>query len=116
MDWQGLVSEHWQIKLVCLILIVAAWIDGRQLRVPNWITFPMILSGWAYHAFSGGWPGLESSLAGAAVGLLCLLPLYAVGGLGAVDVKLMAGMGAWVGASVTISAFVASAMVGGLMA
>jgi prepilin peptidase CpaA len=116
MDWQGLLIEHWQIKLVCLILIVAAWIDGRQLRVPNWITFPMILSGWAYHGVTGGWAGLESSLAGAAVGLLCLLPLYSVGGMGAGDVKLMAGLGAWVGASVTFSAFLASAIVGGLMA
>lgn len=116
MDWQGLVTEHWQIKLVCLTLIIAAWIDGRQLRVPNWITFPMILSGWLYHGCSGGWPELQTALIGAGVGLLCLLPLYSIGGMGAGDVKLMAGLGAWVGPSVTIAAFVASAVVGGLMA
>lgn len=116
MDWNSLLFDHWQVKLVCLTLIVAAWIDGRQLRVPNWITFPMILSGLAYNGFSAGWPGLEAALLGMAVGLLCLLPLYAVGGMGAGDVKLMAGVGAWLGASVTIAAFGVSTIVGGVMA
>jgi prepilin peptidase CpaA len=116
MDWQSLFIEHWQVKLVCLTLIVAAYIDGRQLRVPNWITFPMILSGLAYHGCTGGWGGLEGALLGTAAGLLCLLPLYSIGGMGAGDVKLMAGVGAWLGASVTFSAFVVSTVVGGAMA
>lgn len=116
MDWQSLFTEHWQVKFVCLTLIVAAYIDGRQLRVPNWITFPMILSGLAYHSWTGGWGGLEGALLGTGAGLLCLLPLYSIGGMGAGDVKLMAGVGAWLGASVTFSAFVVSTVVGGAMA
>jgi prepilin peptidase CpaA len=116
MDWQSLLIEHWQVKLVCLTLIVAAYIDGKQLRVPNWITFPMILSGLLYHGVTAGWPGLQTALAGAAVGLLCLLPLYSIGGMGAGDVKLMAGIGAWMGVSVTVAAFFVSAVVGGAMA
>ena len=39
--------ENWEVKLVAITLIVAAWIDGKELRVPNWITFPMALSGLA---------------------------------------------------------------------
>lgn len=116
MDWQSLFIEHWQVKLVCLTLIVAAYIDGKQLRVPNWITFPMILSGLLYHGWTGGWTGLEAALVGTAVGLLCLLPLYSIGGMGAGDVKLMAGIGAWLGASVTFAAFVVSTVVGAVMA
>ena len=38
-DWQTLLIENWHVKTVCVLLIVAAVIDGRQLRVPNWITF-----------------------------------------------------------------------------
>lgn len=49
-------------------------------------------------------------------GLLCLLPLYAVGGMGAGDVKLMAGMGAWLGWQVTLDAFCVSVIVGAVMA
>ncbi len=116
MEWQQFLLENWHVKFVAVVLIVAAWIDGRQLRVPNWITFPMVLSGLAYGISTGGWAGLSSSSWGMCVGLLCLLPLYAVGGMGAGDVKLMAGMGAWLGAAITWHAFVVSVVVGAVMA
>mgnify|MGYP001496895445 CR=1 FL=1 len=38
--------EHWPIWLVSVTLILAAVIDGFERRVPNWIAFPMIVSGW----------------------------------------------------------------------
>lgn len=115
MDWNAWIVEHWQVKLVSALLIWAAWIDGKQLRVPNWLTFPMVFSGLIYGAYAGGWDGLGHSAVGMVVGLACLLPLYAVGGMGAGDVKLMAGMGAWVGASVTWNAFCVSVVVGAIM-
>ena len=37
------VIEHWPVWLVTVVLVVAAAIDGWQLKVPNWITFPMVL-------------------------------------------------------------------------
>ncbi len=113
------VVEHWPIWLVTVTLVVAAIIDGIQLRVPNWLTFPMIVSGWVYSAaFSpwAGWEGLAWSLVGTAVGLALLLPAYAIGGMGAGDVKLMAGVGAWVWGTATFYAFCVSAIVGGVIA
>ncbi len=116
MDWETLFLDNWHVKFVCLVLIVAAWIDGKELRVPNWITFPMVLTGIAFNVWMAGWAGLGDGLLGMVVGLLCLLPLYAVGGMGAGDVKLMAGMGAWLGAGITFYAFCVSTVVGAVMA
>ena len=39
---------NWHVWLVTIVLIVAAVIDGIQLKVPNWLTFPMIISGWLF--------------------------------------------------------------------
>ena len=116
MDWQSLLLDNLHVKFVCVVLIVAAWIDGKELRVPNWITFPMILSGWVFNMAVGGWEGLGLSLLGTAVGLGLLLPAYAIGGMGAGDVKLLAGVGAWVGSGATFYAFCLSAIVGGVIA
>ncbi|MHB8898903.1 MAG: A24 family peptidase [Thermoguttaceae bacterium] len=102
--------------LVSAVLVVAAVIDGRQLKVPNWITFPMILSGWLASGAMYGWEGMAASLWGTAVGLGLLLPAYAIGGMGAGDVKLLAGVGAWVGAYQTFWAFIASAIIGAIIA
>src|SRR5580698_3758715 len=105
---QESIVENWNVWLVTVTLIVAAVIDGLKLKVPNWITFPMILSGWVYSTAAFGWNGLADSLLGTVVGLGLLLPAYAIGGMGAGDVKLLAGVGAWVWASVTFYAFCVS--------
>jgi prepilin peptidase CpaA len=101
--------------LVTFILIEAALIDGRALRVPNWLTYHFVLGGFIYAYWSGSGSHLLWSLAGAAVGLMTLLPLYAIGGMGAGDVKLMAGVGAWIGPTLTTWAFLSSAIMGGIM-
>jgi prepilin peptidase CpaA len=115
----GLIN-HWPIWVVSATLVVAAVIDGLKLKVPNWITFPMIITGWIYSATCVAgypwWEGLLYSLAGTIVGLVLLLPAYAIGGMGAGDVKLLAGVGAWVWYKDTLYAFAVSAIVGGIIA
>ena len=76
------VGQHWEIWLLSTILVVAAVIDGWQLRVPNWITLPLIVSGWVYSFAFFGLAGLGWSLLGTVVGLMLLLPAYAIGGIG----------------------------------
>lgn len=116
------VVEHWPVWMVTLFLILAAVIDGFELKVPNWLTFPMIISGWIYSAAAASWTGdpwwigLQWSMLGMVVGLMLLLPAYAIGGMGAGDVKLMAGVGAWMHATHTFYAFCATAIVGAVLA
>ncbi len=110
------LAENWPIWLVSVLLVTAAIIDGWKLKVPNWLTFPMVIGGWVYSTVFFGWAGLLWSVAGTAVGLGLLLPAYAIGGMGAGDVKLLAGVGAWVWGTVTFFAFCVSAIVGGAIA
>ncbi len=110
------IAENWIVWFVAIVLVVAAVIDGMILKVPNWLTFPFIASGWVYWTIESGIGGLGWSLAGTIVGMVLLLVLRNVGGMGAGDVKLLAGVGAWLGALVTLKAFAATAIVGGIMA
>lgn len=113
------LAETWHVWVVTVTLIVAAVIDGVKLKVPNWLTYPMIVGGWAYSAAYSpyaGWEGLAYSLLGTAIGLGLLLPAYAIGGMGAGDVKLLAGVGAWMWPSVTFYAFAVSTIVGAIIA
>ncbi|MGV3483132.1 MAG: A24 family peptidase [Planctomycetaceae bacterium] len=110
------VLGNWPVWLVTVVLIVAAIIDGAILKVPNWLTFPFIISGWLYGLGSGGFAGLGYSLMGTFVGMMLLLVLRNMGGMGAGDVKLLAGVGAWLGTVITLYAFAATAIVGAIMA
>ena len=116
------VMENWPHWAVTAFVIVAAYIDGKELRVPNKITYPMILAGWVYSMLSygvagdGWYVGLVWSLAGTAVGLATLLPAYSVGAMGAGDVKMMAAVGSWVYCWTTFYAFCLSAIVGAVLA
>ena len=66
------------VWLVSFILIEAAIIDGRSLRVPNWLIVPfLVAAGLAFACWRGGSDLLLTSILGAAVGLMTLLPLGA---------------------------------------
>ncbi len=110
------ITENWTVWFVTVTLIVAAVIDGAILKVPNWLTFPFIACGWVHWIIQDQLMGFGWSLLGTMVGMMLLLVLRNVGGMGGGDVKLLAGVGAWLGAIVTLYAFAATAIVGGVMA
>lgn len=121
-DWANLqeaLLTNWHVWFVSAVIVVMAVIDGIALKVPNYLTFPMIIAGWVYSfGFSeyAGWEGLMYSLLGTAVGLALLLPHYAIGGMGAGDVKMLAGIGAWMWVEVTLYSFAIGTIVGGVLA
>ena len=116
MDWHTLLVSNWHVKFVCILLIWAAYIDGKELRVPNWLTFPMVLSGLVYSAWVGGWSGLSDGLIGMCVGLATLLPLYAVGGMGRRGRQVDGRNRRVAGRFGDLEAFVVSVIVGAVMA
>ena len=52
------LMDNWAMWVVSIVLVVAAVIDGMYLKVPNNITYPLVLAGWLYSAAVGGWTGL----------------------------------------------------------
>jgi len=112
----SVVAEHWPMWLVTVVLIVAAVIDVFELRVPNWVTFPFILSGWGYSLCAYGWEGLLWSLAGTLLGVSVLMLFYAIGGMGAGDVELMGGVGAWIYWTHTWNCIIGFAVTGAVLA
>jgi prepilin peptidase CpaA len=90
--------------LLCLVT------DVRSRRIPNWLTVPAFGLGLAAHTAAGGFSGLQTSLGGFATGFGILFVLWLFGGGGGGDVKMMSALGAWLGATMVLQAFLASAV------
>ena len=98
------------------VLITASGIDLWSRRVPNWLAVPFLTAGLAAHSFTRGLPGAGQSLAGIGVALLLFGLPCVLGGMGMGDLKLAAGVGAWVGPDQMFLAFVMAGMIGGVCA
>lgn len=109
------LSNQLLITTLLALLAVALLSDIRERRIPNQLVVTGLLLGLAGHAWFAGIGGLTIAASGALVGLLCLLPFYALGKLGAGDVKLMAMCGAFLGPLQVAAASVASLLVGGVI-
>lgn len=91
----------------CLPFLGAAFVtDSLTMKIPNWITGTAVLTGLLVQGLAGGWQGLIFSAAGALAGFLTLLLMHLIGAVGAGDVKLFAGIGAWTGAFFTAQVIV----------
>ena len=99
-----------------ILAAVAGWTDWRSRRIPNWLTVPGLLVGIAANAVAGGWGGLKTSLLGAGLGLLVLLPFVFIRSLGAGDWKLAGALGAFLGWRALADVLMGSVFVAGIMA
>lgn len=121
---QALLSLLWMLasdpRMLTLfaLLVVASISDCRSYRIPNWLTFGgalfALLSGMVMARTPG--VGAVQALSGLALGFVLLLPGYALGVMGAGDVKLMAMVGAFLGAGATFQALLLSFIASGVLA
>jgi prepilin peptidase CpaA len=79
---------------VAVVIVACVW-DVRTSRIPNVLTFTAIGLALAFHLIVGG--GATYAALGLLVGLAVFFPMFALGAMGAGDVKLMAALGAWIG-------------------
>ena len=109
-----------------VLLALAVWNDLRTRRIPNTLVFGgavvgLLLNG-VLPAGAGlfiepfGAIGFLGALAGWGVGLALLLPMYALRLMGAGDVKLLAMVGAFVGAGQILTVGLVTLVEGGVLA
>lgn len=114
-----LLFQHlWTVPLAVVAAATgfALVTDLWTFKVYNGLTFPLLLAGLLFHGAAPGGLGLPFSSSGMLCGFLGLIAFYALGGFGAGDVKLMAGIGAWLGPVNTLSLLIVSALLSGLCA
>lgn len=98
-----------------VFLCAAAWWDFRTQRIPNTITVAGLAAALILRAPLGG-EVIVDGLAGMGFAFLTGAVLYALGGVGGGDVKLLAGVGAFLGSGEVVGALCYSAILGAVFA
>lgn len=101
---------------MCGLLFLAVVNDIQFQKIPNRLTYPAMAAGLALGGFQSGSTGVFVGLAGIGTGIAVLLLPYVMGGMGAGDAKLMGAVGGFVGPRGVLSAFLFSALAGGVYA
>ena len=109
-----MISTGGMLMLVPMfgLLTWAASVDLRSRRIPNWLSLSLILTGlvqsftWAHVA------GPMDAFLGLLTGFGLTFILFAIGAMGGGDVKLMAGLGAWLGPWPTLTVSAMAAVIG----
>ena len=105
------------IYLAAIIVAgIACFTDLRSRRISNRLVITGLAAGCFLNTLRGGVASLGWSLAGALFGLAIFLPFFALGGMGAGDVKLLACLGSILGPKDLLSVALVGALVGGVMA
>jgi prepilin peptidase CpaA len=98
------------------IALIAVGFDVRTRRIPNLLTFGGAAAALASGAVQGGFSGLGQAAAGWFLGAALFFPMFALRGMGAGDVKLLAALGAWLGPVEAVWLAIFASMAGGVIA
>ncbi|MFN0199672.1 MAG: prepilin peptidase [Planctomycetaceae bacterium] len=91
-----------------LFTITAALTDLRYRKIPNKLTIPFCVAGLIFQTVMGGWLGLQDAVMGFLMGFGVMFVLFAVGGGGGGDVKLMGALSVWLGWQMTLYVIICS--------
>ena len=106
------VTEAVAIFTVC----AACLYDVSASRIPNALTLTTAVLAILFHALATPGSGWSAAILGLFVGLAVFFPLFALGAMGAGDVKLMAAVGAWIGATAILYVALYASVAGGVLA
>lgn len=114
-EWLQTAPSLGVIGLLTL-LALGAISDLRHAKIPNRVTYSAMIGGLLLQTAHHGIIGLGVSAAGLAVGTGLFVAFYALGGMGAGDVKFMGAVGSLVGLPDILSAVLVTALFGGVYA
>lgn len=95
---------------------VAAYLDIKTRRIPNWFTLPGIFFGIVVHGLVGGWHAMLDSLIASLIAGSIFLIFHLSGGMGGGDVKLAAAVASLCGCHSVFVFLVCTSFAGGIMA
>jgi prepilin peptidase CpaA len=97
------------------LLALACIADLRTRRIPNLLTYSAAGCALLFHLATQGWSGLGWSAGGWLLGAALFFPIFALRGMGAGDVKLLAAVGAWVGPAQVVAVALLTSIAGGVL-
>jgi prepilin peptidase CpaA len=102
--------------LMCIVMVPAMLSDIRQRRISNGLCLFGFCAGILLHFWLGGWGGASWAMLSGLALLVSMFGLFAIGVLGAGDVKLLAAAGA-IGGTLTnaLMILLATALCGGVL-
>lgn len=104
-----------QSATALMVAVLAAWYDSRTRRIPNRLVMAAAAVGLVLGLVTGGLRGLGESLLGLLAGGAILFVPFALGWMGAGDVKLLAAIGAILGPKGAVYSILYGAIVGGII-
>src|SRR5687767_9558410 len=108
-----MAPEILRTTAVLAVAALAVGFDLRTRRIPNLLTFGAAGAALVFAFVVDGAGGGASAALGWLLGVLVFLPFFALRGMGAGDVKLLAALGAWLGPVDTLYLAIFASIAGG---
>lgn len=102
--------------VLAAVVIAAAVYDWRFRRIPNWLNLSGLILGLGLNLLYFQAHGATEASLGLLLAITIYMPLYLLRAMGAGDVKLMAAIGSIVGPGYWLHIFLATVIVGGVIA
>ena len=113
---RGEYLSYGLLAALAIALLIAAFTDLRRRQIDNWLTAAIALAAPLFWLASGlTLLDIGYQLATALGALVVLAALFAVGGMGGGDVKLLAALALWIKPLWFLQLLVIMALVGGLL-
>ncbi|MBS1826019.1 MAG: prepilin peptidase [Acidobacteria bacterium] len=96
--------------------VIAAGVDARTRRIPNWLSVPSMVAGLVAAGMRSGSDGLWQSLLSVGIAVLFFGMQCWMGSMGMGDLKLGCALGAWIAPEAMVFALMVAAMAAGLHA